>query len=206
MNASLFSWIIKDNLNSYFFSLENNCRFEKNKLMKTNTLTKLCFGISMLIALNLLMTSCGNGDTRKSFPSIVEYNDYIVAEMHRIDDFYNSGIRSVKDSTSAVKFCTQLKEETEKSLEVLNIQPFEGDSTMTEAAKKLVVHLNKVSMNELSEYFGLVFYSNLTGSVLDAKRKELEEKIDGPYKQEWSNIHSAQQTLSAKFNTTIKEN
>jgi hypothetical protein len=174
--------------------------------MKTNTLTKLFFGVSMLVTLTLLMPSCGGGDTRKSFYTVVEYNDYIVAEMHKIDDFYNSGIRSVTDSTTAATFCSKLKEETEKSLEALNIQPFDGDSTMTEAAKKLVNHLNKVSMNELSEYFGLLFYSNLTGSALDAKRKELEEKIDGPYKQEWSNINDAQKALSLKHNMQIKDN
>ena len=171
---------------------------EKNILMKTNTLTKLFFGLTTLIALNL-MTSCGNGDTRKSFWEPKEYNDYIVDELHRVDRFYSDGMKSMKDSVSGHQFCVELEKETQKALDHLNIQPFEGDSSFCEVTKELIKHYNQIATKELPEFINII-YSKNRSTADQGKIDEISSRIDGETSRIWSKIGPVQQKFAANFN------
>ena len=170
--------------------------------MKTNTLTKLCFGILMLVTLNLLITSCGNGDSRKSFLEPVEYNDYIIDELHRIDRFYSDGMKSMKDSVSGHQFCLDLENETKIALEHLNIQPFEDDSSLCEVTKELVKHYNAISTKELPEFVDIVFSKNRS-TADQPKIDVLSSKIDGETSKIWSKIGPVQRVFATKFNLRL---
>ena len=171
--------------------------------MKTNTLTKWSFSFFMLIALTFFMTGCENGDNRKSFWEAPEYNDYLIAELHKIDDFYSNGMTSAKDSVSALQFCSDLEKETKITLENLNIQPFEGDSSMCEVMKEFVNHLNSISTKELKEFFTLLYTKNRTKE--DQPRiDELSKIIDGEKSRIWTKIGVQQNLFATRNNIQLR--
>ena len=170
--------------------------------MKKKTLIKLFFGIFILVTLTLFMTYCENGDTRKSFSEPVEYNDYIIDELHRIDRFYSYGMKSMKDTISGHRFCLDLEKETKIALEHLNIQPFEGDSSLCEVTKELVKHYNSISTKELPAFVDIVFSKNRS-TADQPKIDELSSKIDGGTSRIWSKIGPVQRVFATKFNLRL---
>jgi hypothetical protein len=154
----------------------------------------------ILSVIGLIATSCSS-DNRKSFSDAKEYNDYIVGELAQLNDDYNSSVNASTLEESE-KNCQKLKSDAERTLANLNIQPFEGDSSLCVAARQYAQHMVDVANKEMTEAFKLHFKLDRTPEETE-KFNALVKFLDEDYNKHRDEIIKVQKEFADKHDMIL---
>ena len=153
--------------------------------------------------LAITMIACGPTDNRKSFEDATKYNDYIIKEINELDQMNVTTMDVTKGKEYCLSQCDSLIKRSESAIKALNeIQPYEGDSTFTMAAKEFCTYMGQAGKNDLPEFINFVMDPNLTPED-EPKISEKADKIDKNYEVQMNNVETVQKALAKKFNFII---
>lgn len=163
--------------------------------------------IAIAFLATLVFTAC-NTDKRKSFEEPVAYNDYVVDCITSIDTAYALAIEIEGGMEAANRTCDSLILVCDANVSMLErIQPYDGDSTFTEAAKKFAYSMKKMANGELRTYHKLFNdYTNAKVEEADKIGDELNkvaEGMDKRYEVEMNRIDAVQKKLAKKLNYIV---
>lgn len=110
-----------------------------------------------IISVALFMVSCNqNNDKRKSFNDVVEYNDFIVDHIEKVNAVYTQALDTSLSIEEALKACDELTQLCEKStLELKNIQPFDRDSSLTMQTLQYFQYMKVNGNNKIKHFLTL---------------------------------------------------
>jgi len=161
---------------------------------------------TILLLIGLVFNRCGEEtDQRKAFVDARSYNDFITKEVVKIDSLYLQAMMYQNEKVSREKTKT-LAKQTAISLRRLNIQPFKGDSTLCVAAKKFILHFNRITEKTMPEFFHLC-YSMCQKDAFSKRASQINLSatyLDDEYGKQWKELSAAQRNFSKKFNLKLK--
>lgn len=157
----------------------------------------------------LLMVSCNfKKDNRKSFDGVVEYNDYIVDHINRLDSAYILALATDNGIDVCMKRCDLLVDLCDKTTaEFKGIQPYEGDSSLTMQALAYTQFMRNNGEKEIKKLLKLI--KTYQKASFDEQTELVDEvqssaaKIDKQYNIEINKVDEVQQKFSKKHNFKI---
>lgn len=116
------------------------------------------FYLSLFAGLLLITASCNsNKDPRRAFNSPVEYNDFIIESINKLDTAYMNSLDVEKGKEYCLKSCDSLIQLCDQYIENLKgIQPYEGDSTFSMQAIAYVQFMKNNGKNDIPQFLQLI--------------------------------------------------
>jgi hypothetical protein len=154
-------------------------------------------------AMTLFVMSCGPKDSRQSFDDPTKYNDFVVDALNELDLTYASTLDVNQGEEKCLALCDTLVEKAEATMLKLNsIQPYEGDSSLTMAAKDFTTYMGEIGKKDLPDFIKKVFNPEMT----EADKTQIDQRatdLDKTYEVKMNQIDAVQKALSKKFNFII---
>lgn len=164
-------------------------------------LTALFSGLLILAACNR------NNDKRKSFEDVVEYNDFIVDQVNSLDSAYILAVNTERGVEFCRHKCDSLVELCNQATkELMDIQPFEGDSSLTMQALKYVQYMRNTGEKEIKNLLKMIEeYQQMGYDIAPEKEEEIiatinkeADRLDARYEEEINRLEAVQTKLSQK--------
>lgn len=154
-------------------------------------------------AMTLFMMSCGPKDSRQSFDDPTKYNDFVVDALNELDQTYASTLDVNQGEEKCLALCDTLVQKAEATMQKLNsIQPYEGDSSFTMAAKDFASYMGEIGKKDLPDFVKKVFNPEMS----ETDKAEIDKRaadLDKTYEAKMNQIDAVQKALSKKFNYII---
>ena len=154
-------------------------------------------------AMTLFLMSCGPKDSRQSFDDPTKYNDFVVDALNELDQTYASTLDVNQGEVKCLSLCDTLVQKAEATLAKLNsIQPYEGDSSFTMAARDFATYMGEIGKKDLPDFVKKVFNPEMS----EADKTEIDQRandLDKTYEAKMNQIDAVQKALAKKFNFII---
>jgi hypothetical protein len=151
----------------------------------------------------VLFCSCGPTDTRKSFNTPVEYNDYIINALNELDANYAKTLNNPDDKENSIKLCGDLVKNSDATIVKLNaIQPYDGDSSLAMVVKDFATYMKTIGQHDLPDFLNKLHKPDRNDND-QAEIDKIASKLDQTYDNKWVKIDATQQTLANKFNFSL---
>lgn len=161
----------------------------------------------------LIVAACNrNNDKRRSFNDVVEYNDFIVDQVNSLDSAYVLAL----DTDQGIDFCMRKCDSlvtlcNHSTKELMGIQPFEGDSSLTMQALKYVQFMRNNGEHEVKNLLKMIEAYQQMDYDIDPEKEEktlaeIEEAVgllDKRYEEEINRVEAVQSKLSQKHHFQV---
>lgn len=159
--------------------------------------------IFCLALATFFLVACGPKDSRQSFDDPTVYNDFVVDALTELDLTYANALNMNQGQEKCLLMCDSLVFKSEATLKKLEgIQPYEGDSSFTMAARDFAQYMKRIGKNDLPTFIHKVFDPEL----IETDRAEIDRlaaDLDKTYNAKLNEINTVQKALAKKFDYTI---
>ncbi|WP_343747476.1 hypothetical protein [Fluviicola sp.] len=162
----------------------------------------------------LIVAACNNGnnDKRRSFADVVEYNDFVVDQVNGLDSAYVLSVDTEQGIDVCMRKCDSLVELCNHATEeLMGIQPFEGDSSLTMQALKYVQFMRNNGEHEVKKLLKMIEAYQQMDYDADPEKEEqtladidkAADLLDERYEKEINRLEAVQTKLSQKHDFRV---